>query len=153
MTSWCLISRTMRRIAIIDHRSLRLRATINWSPSSLCTRAIQYLVSWLRSILIWSFSHPIACCCPLLLSPVICTFLKSLSWAMLSVATIAALRCTNWCPRWCCVSARRASEEEPVVRLDSDWITLRRGVSGAMSCCFGKGEEDDNEKWKVLTNI
>jgi hypothetical protein len=69
------------------------------------------------------------------------------------VAAIAASRCTNWCLGCSCVSARGALDEAPIVWLDSDWITLVRGICGATTCYCGKGEEDNNEKWKVLRNI
>jgi hypothetical protein len=69
------------------------------------------------------------------------------------VAAIAASRWTNWCLSCSCVSARGALDEAPIVRLDSDWITPGWGVCRTMTCCYGKGEEDDNEQWKVLRNI
>jgi hypothetical protein len=62
-------------------------------------------------------------------------------------------RCTYWCLRCCWVSARGSLDEAPVVRLSLEEIPPGCGVCGAMTCCCGKGEEDDNEKWKVLKNI
>jgi len=152
-TSWCSISRAVRINAFVDHGGLPLLAAINWSWSSLRTPAVHYIVSWPPSISIWSYSHPIACCCLLLLHPVSRTFFKSASWAIFSVPAMAASRWTNWCLRCSCVSARGALYEGPGVRLDSDCITPGWGVCGAMTCYRGQGEEDDNEKWKVLRNI
>jgi len=152
-TSWCLIPGTVRTNTFIDHRGLPLRAPINWSRSSLLTPAVHYILSWPPSILIWRYSHPIACCCLLLLHPVLRTVFKCASWAIILVAAIAASRWTNWCLSCCCVPARGTSDQVAVVQLDSDCITPGGGVCGAMTCCCGKQEEDDNEKWNVLRNI
>ena len=152
-TSWCSISCTMRTNAFVDHGGLALRAAINWSRSSLHTPAVHYILSWLPSISIWSYSHPIACCCLLLLHLVLRTIFRCATWAILSVAAIAASWWTNWCLHCSCVPARGALDDAPIVRLDSDCITLGWGHFEAMTCCCGKDEEDDNEKWKVLRNI
>jgi len=151
--SWCSMSRTLRTNAFVDHGGLPLRAATNWLRSSLRTPAVHYVLSWPPSVLIWSYSHPIACCCLLLLCPVSRTIFKCPSDAIFLVAAIAVSRWTNWCLHCSCVSARDASGEAPVVRLDSECITPGWGVCGAMTCRCGKGEEDDNEKWKVLRNI
>jgi len=152
-TSYCSISRIARTKAFINHAGLPLRVAMNWSRSSLCTPAVHYIVSWPPSISIWSYSHPIVSCCRLLLRPVLHTVCKCASWAIFLVAVIAVSHWTNWCLCCSCVSARGSLDEAPCVWLDSDLITPGWGVCGAMTCYCGKGEEDDSEKWKVLSNI
>jgi hypothetical protein len=152
-TLCCSISRTVWTNAFIDDCGLALQAAIISSWSYLCTPAVNYIVSWLPAISILSYSHPIACCCLILRHLVLCTFSKCASWAIFSVAAIAASEWTNWCLRCSCVSARGASDEAPAVRLNWDWIIPGWAVSGAITCCCGKDEEDDNEKWNVLRNI
>jgi hypothetical protein len=61
------------------------------------------------------------------------------------VAAIAASRWTNWCLHCRYFSARGALDEAPNVWLNSDRLTPGRGVSGAMTGCCGKDDEDDNE--------
>jgi len=52
------------------------------------------------------------------------------------------------------VSAGGQLEEVPVVLLNWDLLPAGWGVCGAMTCCCGKGKDDDNEKkWEVLRNI
>jgi hypothetical protein len=63
------------------------------------------------------------------------------------------VRWTNWFLLSCWVSARGALDEAPVIRLDSDWISLGWGVCGGTTCSYGKGEEDGNAKWKVRSNL
>jgi len=152
-SSWCLISRTMGMNAIVDHAGMPLWAAMNWSRSSLRTPAINYIVSRQRSTSIWSNLHRIACCCLLLLRPVLHTVFNCVSGVILSVTAIAASWCTNWCLRCCSVWAKGAFDQVLIVRFDSDWISAGWGVCGAMSCCCGNGEENDNKKWKVLRNI
>jgi hypothetical protein len=151
-TSRCSILWTIRKNAFVDHRGLPLQVAMNWSWSSLHTPAAYYIVSWLRSTSIWSYSHQITCCFLLLLRTVLSTVCECKFWDIFSVAAIAASWRTNWCLCRCCVSARGSFNEAPVVGLNSDSNTLGCGVCGAMSGCCGKGEEDDNEKWKVLKN-
>jgi len=153
ITYWCSISRTVRTNAFVNNEGLLLLAMINWSRSSLRTPAVHYIVSWPPSTSIWRYSHPIACCFPILLRLALHTIVKCASWAIFSVATIAVLQWTNWCLRCCCVSARGPFDEAPIFRLDLDSITPGWGLCGAMTCCCGNSEEDDNEKWKVLWNI
>ena len=69
------------------------------------------------------------------------------------MAVIAVSRWTNRYLCRCCVSARGALDDAPIVQLDSEHIILGGDVSGAMTCCCGNGEEDDNKKWKVLRTI
>jgi len=69
------------------------------------------------------------------------------------VASIAASWWINWCLRHCSFSAKGTFDQAPVIGLASNSLTLQGGVRGAMTCCCGKGEEDDHEKWKVLRNI
>jgi len=152
-TSCCSILWTVLTNAFFDNGGLPLWAAVNWSRSSLHTPAVHYIVSSPPSTSIWSYSHPIACCCLLLLSSVLCTFFKSASWVIFSVAAIAASRWTNWFLRCCFVSARGALDDAPVIRLTLYSITLGCCVSGARTCCCGKGEKDNNKKWKVLRNI
>jgi hypothetical protein len=57
------------------------------------------------------------------------------------------------CLHCCCAPATGVLDEASVVPLDSDLITPGWGVCGAITCCCGKGEEDDNRKRKVLRNI
>jgi len=147
------MSWTIRTNAFVDQWGLPLRVAINWSPSSLLTPAVHYIVSWPSSTLIWSYSYSIACCCLLLMSPVLRNFFKCASWVIFWVAAIVALRWTNWCLRWWCVSARGALDEAPIVRLDSDSTTPGWCVCGALTCCCENSEESDNEKWKVLRDI
>ena len=49
------------------------------------------------------------------------------------MATIAALRWTNWCRCCCCVSLSGACIEAPVVQLDSAPIAPGVSGSGAMA--------------------
>jgi hypothetical protein len=128
------------------------RAEINSSRGSPRTPVIQYIVCWPPPIAIWSYWHLIAWRCLLLLHPVLCTVYKSVSWAICSVAAIAALRWTNWCLCRSCVPARVWLEEAPDIRLDLDWDTSGRAVFGSMTCCCRNSKEDDNEKWTVLRN-
>jgi len=151
--SWWSIPPTVRTNAFVDHGSLPLHAVINWLRSSLHTPAVHYIVSWPPSTSIWSYLHPVGCCCLLLWCPALRTVFKFVSLAIFSVAAIAASRWTNWCLHCCCVSARGSLDEAAVVRLGSDWIPPGCGVYGAMTCWCGKGEEDGNEKWKVRRNI
>ena len=144
VTSPCSILGTVRTNAFVDHGGLPLRTAINWSRSSLRTPAVQYNVSWPPCISIWSYSHPMACCCLWMLSPVLSTFLKCASWAIFSVAAIVESQCTKWCVCCSCLSARGGVAEAPVVQLDSDWITPGWGACRAMTCYCRKGEEDDN---------
>lgn len=37
-------------------------------------------------------------------------------------------------------------DEAPIIQFDSDSLTLRWGVCGAMTYSGGKGVEDDNQK-------
>jgi hypothetical protein len=153
MTSVWSLSPTVWTNAFVDHGSFPLRAAITWLRSSLLTPAVHYVVSWPPSVSWWSYSHSIACCCLLALHLVLCTFFKCASWAIFSVAGIAASLWTNWCLHCSCISTWGEVVEAPVVQLNSDWITPGWGGCGAVTWCCGKGEEDDNEKWKVLRNI
>jgi hypothetical protein len=144
MTSLCSIWRTVQRTASLDCGGLPLRKAINWSPSFLCTPAIHYIVSWPPWWLIWSNSHPIIWCFLILLCPVLHSDMKCLPWIILSEATIAGLQWTNWCLHCCGASARGEFNAAPVVQLDSDSITLVWCVCGAMTCCCGNGENDEN---------
>jgi len=134
-TSWCSISRTVRTNALVDHGDSPLQEAMNWSRSSLRTPAVRHILSWPSSIQIWIDSHPIACCFLFFLLPVLRTFFKCASWVIVSVATIAASRWTNWCLHCCGVSQSGSLCEAPVVRLDSARIAPGGSVSGAMACC------------------
>jgi hypothetical protein len=111
-----------------------LREVINWSHSSLRTRAVRYILISPSSTQICIDSHLIACCFLFLLLPVVGTFFQCASRVIFLVATHAALWWTNWCLRCCCVSLRGALLETPVVRLDSTRSAPRGTVSGAMAC-------------------
>jgi len=153
MTSWCLISWTVWTNAFLDNGGLPLGAAINWSQSSLRTTAVHYIISWPPSTSVWRYSHLNAFYFLLSLGPDVRTMFPCACWAISSGVAIAASLWTNWCLRCCCVWARGALEEAPVIRLNSDSITPGRCVCWAMTCFRGKGEEDDNQKWKVLRNI
>jgi len=152
MTSWCSSARTVRTNACADQWRLPLRSSINLSWSTLCTPAIQFIVSWLPSKLIWSYSHLIAWCCLVWLRPVLRTFFICASWVIFSVVAIAALPWTHWGLLCCCISARSTLDEAPAIWLNLDSIIPGWGVCGAMTCGCGKGKEDDSKKWKVLRN-
>jgi len=151
-TSWISISRNRERNAFVDEGGLSLRVVINWSQSFWRTPAVRYIVSWPPSTLIWSYTHPIACCFLLMLLPVSCTLSKCASWAIISVGAVVVSRWTNSCLCCCCISVRGAFNEELIVRLDSDSITSSWGICGAMTCCCEKNDEHDYEKWKVQRN-
>jgi len=136
-TSWCSISRTVRTNAFVDLGGLLLQEVINLSRSSLHTPAVRYIVSWPSSTLTWIDSHLIARCFLFLLVPVLHTVFKCASWAIFSVATIAASQWTNWCLRCCSVSTGGVLLKAPVVRLDSAPSAPGWSVSGAMACCCG----------------
>jgi hypothetical protein len=116
-----------------------LQAVINWSRSILPTPAVHFIVCWLPSTSKGRYSHPIACCFLILLRPVSCTFFHCTSWAIFLVAAIAGLWWTNWCLDCCCVAARGASIEAPVVQLDLESVTPGWGVCRAMTCSYGNG--------------
>jgi len=101
-----------------------------------------------------SYSHPIGYCLLFLLLPVLCTIFRYASWVIFVVAGLAASQWNNWCLHRCCVSAGGTLVDAPVLGLDSNPLSPGSGVCGAMTCCGGQGEEDDNEKkWEVLRNI
>jgi hypothetical protein len=104
-TSGCSISQTLRTNAFVNLGGFPLRTAINWSHSSLHTPAVHYIVNWPPFIAIWSYSHPIACCCPSLLRAVLHNYVKCASCAMFSAAAIAASWWTKFCLRCSCASA------------------------------------------------
>jgi hypothetical protein len=69
------------------------------------------------------------------------------------VVAIAASQWTNWCLCCWCVSAMGSLDEAPIVRLGSDWIPPGCGFCGDLTGRCGTGDDDENEKWKVLRNI
>jgi len=137
-TAWYSISQTVQTNALVKHGDWPLCAVIKWSHSSLCTAAVQYILSWPSSTQIWIDSHLIACSFWLLLLLVLHTLFIHASWVILSVATIAASQCTTWCLCCCCVSQSSSLCEAPVVRLTSAPIAPGGSVWGAMPCCCDK---------------
>ena len=70
------------------------------------------------------------------------------------MTALASSLWTNWFLCCCCVPAGGVLDEAPVNQLNSDQLTPWCGVCGAMNSSWGKGGEDDNEKkWEVLSNI
>jgi len=139
-TSWCSISRTVRKNALVDHGGFPLRAAWNWPRSSLCTPGACYIISGRPSTSIPQYSHPIACCVLFLLPLVSRTIPTCVSRVMVSVAAFAASRWAKWC--WHCSwdSAGGVLEEAPVVLLHSVPHSPCWGVCGAMICCSGSEE-------------
>jgi len=151
---WCFSSWTVPMNALVDHGGFPIRAAINRSWSSPLTPAVHYIVSWQLTTWVWSYSHTLACCFLILQVAVLCTTFQCSSWVILLVAVLAALRWTNWCLHCCSGSVGGELDEVSVVWLDWDPLPPGWGVCGAMTCCCGKGEDDDNEKkWEVLRNI
>ena len=153
-TSWCSNEWTVRTNASVNGGGFRLQGAINWSRSSQCTPAVQYIVSLVPSTLVWIHSHPKECCMLFLLLPVLRTIFKCASRVISAAAALAASWWTHWCPRCCGVWLGGALDAAPVIRLDSDPLAPCRGVCGVMICWSRKGEEDDDEKkWEVPKNI
>jgi len=153
-TSWCSISRTVRRNVIIDHGGCPLRAAINSSHCSLWTPAERYTVSQRPFTSIWIYSHPTASCFVFWLLPVLRMIFKSVSWVICLVAALGALRWTNWCLRSPCVPMIGIPDVVPANRLDLDPLSPGWGGSVSMIWWCGIGEKDDNEKkWEALRTI
>jgi len=102
-TSWCLISRTVRRNAIVDHGSVLLRAAIITLRSFLRTPAVRCTVNWPLCASIWIYPHPTACCFPMLLLPVWWMIFKCAFWVICVVSALAASRWTHLCLQSCCL--------------------------------------------------
>ena len=153
-TSWWSILWTVWINPLVDHRGFPFWAAINWSRSALRTPVVHYVVSWRQHTSVWSNSHLIAYCISFSLLLVSCTIFKYGSLVICLVAALAASQWTNGCLRCCCPSANGKLDEAWVIRLDWDPLPTGWGVCGALTCCCGKGEEDDKEKkWGVLKNI
>jgi len=153
-TSWCSILWTMQTHALVTHGGSMLWAAINWSRSSLRLPTARHMVSSWPFTSIWISCQPIACCLICLLHPVRRTIVEFASRVILSGAASAALHCTNWCLCCCCVRASASLDEAPIDRLVSYPLSPCWGVSVAMICRCGIGEEDDNaKKREVLRNI
>ena len=123
-TSWCSISWIIWTNVFVDDGDLPLRAAIISSQRSQHTPAVQCILSWPPCTSIWRYTHQITCCCILLLYQGLHTLFKCGSWVIFSLTAIAVLRWRNWCLQCCCVSARGALDEAPVIQLDSNSITL-----------------------------
>jgi hypothetical protein len=137
-TSLCSISQTVQTDAFADQGCFPSWEVINWSCSFPCTIAVHYIVRWLLSTLIWSYSHPITCYVLFFLLSNIYLILKRASWVIFSVATIAMLQRTNLYLHCCCASPGETLVEAPVVRLNLDPITPGWCISGAMASSCGK---------------
>jgi len=152
--SWRLISPTVWINVLVDHSGFPLLAEINCSHSSLHTPALHYIVRWRPAATIRIYSHSISCCFLCLLLLVLRMICNWESQVIFAEAALAVLRWTTWCMRCCLVSAGGTLDRVPGDWLDSDLLPDGWGCCGAMICCCGKGEEDDNEKkWEVLRNI
>jgi len=150
-TSWCSISRTVRRNAFVDPGGFTLRAAMNSWRSSLRTPAVGYKINWPPFATIRIYSHPTACCFMFLLLPVLRTIFKCASWVICLVGTLAALRWTDMCLRSCCVRRSFVFDVAPANLLI--FVQLSPGGGGCVSimCWCGIREEDDNErKWEAL---
>jgi len=153
-TSWCSISHTVRTKGFLDYGGFPLRAARYLSCSSRHIPAVHYWINWRSYTMIWTCSHPIACCILFVQLLVVRTIFNWASCILFPVATLAASRWTNWCLHCCCEPSSDALDEAPVISLDSDPLSPVWGVCVAMTCWCGKGEEDDNrKKWEVLGNI
>ena len=70
------------------------------------------------------------------------------------MAILTASQLTGWSQLCYSVSVGGTFVEQPVARPDLEQLAPCRGVCGAMICCFGKGEDNDNEKkWEVIKNV
>jgi len=145
-TSWCSISLTVQRNAIVNHGGFPLRAAMKLFRSSLWTPAVRCMVNWPLFAPIWIYSHPTACCFLFLLLPALRTIFKCASWVICRVAAFEAVWWTNLCPPSCCVRRISGFDVVPANLLVFDALSHGGGGCVFKMCWCGIGEEDDNER-------
>jgi len=164
-TSTCLISRTARMNALVDHGGFPLWVPLNLSHSSLPTPAVCYIISWPRCTSIRQHLHLIACCFIFLLLPVLRTIFNYVSRVISLVGAFAASRWTKWIlhfvgsqqeaywmkwPSFCSI----LSHSHLAAALVEPWFAAAEMKRWWQWNKVGGPEEEDNEKkWEVLQNI
>jgi len=124
----------------VVHGGCLLRAAIIRTCCPLCIPAVHQRVSWWPFTLVWSYSHPIACCVIFLVFPVIRTFCQC---QLTGVSVVAvSQRVAHWMKHLSIGSIRIRSHLAEVlielwyvvVGLERKIITKRIGKSRGIYC-------------------
>jgi len=122
-----------------------LRAAITWSSSTVCIPALNYVVSYLPSTLIWINSHPITCCWIFMLLIALWTVFKYPFSVMICVVVLVVQQWTNGCLGGYCDSADGALHKAQLSRLNLELPPPSWCVLGAIRWRCGTGEKDYGE--------